>query len=1143
MPPTPADELLLEPDPRWYQDAVIYELHVRAFADSDGDGIGDFRGLTGKLDYLQDLGVTALWLLPFYPSPLRDDGYDIADYASIHPDYGTMDDFRTFLDEAHKRGLRVITELVLNHTSDQHPWFQRARRAEPNSRWRNYYVWSDTPERYAGTRIIFQDFEASNWAWDPIAQSYYWHRFYAHQPDLNFDNPEVRETMLGLVDRWLEMGVDGLRLDAVPYLYEREGTNCENLPETHAFLRELRRRVDEKFADKMLLAEANQWPEDAIAYFGEGDECHMNFHFPLMPRLFMSIRMEDRFPIIDILDQTPPIPDPCQWAIFLRNHDELTLEMVTDEERDYMYRVYASEPRARLNLGIRRRLAPLLENNRRKIELMNGLLFSLPGTPVVYYGDEIGMGDNIYLGDRNGVRTPMQWSPDRNAGFSKANPQKLYLPPIIDPEYHYESLNVEAQQNNPSSLLWWMKRLIGIRKRFRAFGRGTLEFLSTDNRKVLAYVRKHEDEIMLVVANLSRFTQCAELDLGAYRGMVPREIFGQTTFPPIGELPYFITLGPHAFHWFSLETQHAERRRAPGDLVVDVSVAEESLSTITVRDEWTRLLQGKSRAALENALPRFLAGARWFGGKARRVKSIALRDAIPIDDARLTLIDVDYIEGDPDVYVVPLAFASGERAEQLLTYHPETVVCRLRVRHADSDAGEVGIVYDALRQDAFGTALLQGIVQNDQWDGERETITATPLGTDGIDEADLALEPMLSNAEQSNSSILYGQRYILKVYRRLEAGVNPDLELTRALTEQGFEHVPPVAGYLEIRRDRRSEPMTLGLLQRYVANEGDAWSYTQDVLSQFYEHVLSQPAESTREGIPAPPRSTLSMVNGTAEDYPDDAYETIGSYLQSAELLGQRTAELHLALAARHDDPSFAPEAINRFAQRSIYQSIRSSTRRAIQLLAPRIDALPRALQPQAQRVLRAEDDLLSRLRSVLDRQVEARRIRTHGDYHLGQVLYTGKDFVILDFEGEPARPLGERRLKRSPLRDVAGMLRSFHYAAHASLFSLEASGILQSSDRPSLEPWARFWTHWVCVAFLKAYRTSIAAEPRLIPDDADTLHTLLDAYLLEKATYELTYELNNRPDWIQIPLQGIADLLDGSDGSAPAGEGRDEDR
>src|SRR5579884_820575 len=593
-----------EADPLWYKDAIIYEVHVRAFFDSNGDGIGDFRGLTDKLDYLRDLGVTALWLLPFYPSPLRDDGYDIADNTGIHPSYGTMRSFQTFLREAHRRGLRVITELVLNHTSDQHPWFQRARRAPPGSRARDFYVWSDTPDRYRDARIIFKDFESSNWAFDPVAKAYYWHRFYAHQPDLNYDSPDVRQAMLEVVDFWLEQGVDGLRLDAVPYLYEREGTTGENLPETHAFLRELRRHIDARFAHRMLLAEANQWPEDAIAYFGDGDECHMAFHFPLMPRLFMAIYMEDRFPIVEILQQTPPIPDTCQWALFLRNHDELTLEMVTDEDRDYMYRVYARDHHARINLGIRRRLAPLLGNHRRRIELMNGLLFSCPGTPVIYYGDEIGMGDNIYLGDRNSVRTPMQWSADRNAGFSRANPQQLYLPVIIDPEYHYQSVNVQAQQNNPNSLLWWMKRLIALRKQYRAFGRGSLEFLTPDNPKVLAFVRQYSPhprplppgekgegtERVLVVANLSRFPQPVQLDLHAYRGMVPVELMGRTRFPPVGDGPYFLTLGSHAFYWFALEAP------TPAELPAG---RDEEPPALEVAGSWEAVFSGTARAELE----------------------------------------------------------------------------------------------------------------------------------------------------------------------------------------------------------------------------------------------------------------------------------------------------------------------------------------------------------------------------------------------------------------------------------------------------------------------------------------------------------------------------------------------------------------
>jgi maltose alpha-D-glucosyltransferase/alpha-amylase len=547
----------LDDDPLWYKDALIYELHVRAFYDSDGDGSGDFRGLMEKLPYLQELGINAIWLLPFYPSPMRDDGYDIADYTDVNPMYGTVTDLHQFIKDAHRRGIRVINELVCNHTSDQHPWFQRARRARPGTAARDYYVWSDTNQRYTDARIIFKDFEVSNWTWDHQAGAYYWHRFYSHQPDLNYDNPKVKDSVLKALDFWLDSGIDGVRLDAIPYLFEREGTNCENLPETHQFLKEMRRHVDSNYSNRMLLAEANQWPEDAVAYFGEGDECHMSFHFPLMPRLFMSIRMEDRFPIIDILAQTPSIPDNSQWALFLRNHDELTLEMVTDEERDYMYRAYTQDRAARINLGIRRRLAPLLGNDRKRIELMNGLLFSLPGTPVIYYGDEIGMGDNIFLGDRNGVRTPMQWSADRNAGFSRANRQRLYLPIVTDPEYHYESVNVEAQSQNPHSLLSWMKRLIALRKRHRAFGRGTLELLRPENRKVLAFVRAYESEQILCVANLSRFLQVLELDLSKWKGMVPVELFGATELPTIGDTPYFLTLGPHSFYWFSLQPRAA----------------------------------------------------------------------------------------------------------------------------------------------------------------------------------------------------------------------------------------------------------------------------------------------------------------------------------------------------------------------------------------------------------------------------------------------------------------------------------------------------------------------------------------------------------------------------------------------------------
>src|SRR4026209_557534 len=658
-------------DPLWFKDAIIYELHVKTFHDSNADGIGAFRGLIEKLDYLQELGISAIWLLPFYPPPLKDDGYDIANYLDVNPNYGTLDDFRAFLDAAHERGLRVITELVINHTTDQNPSFQKSRRAPPGSAEREVYVWSDSREKYQDARIIFKDFETSNWSWDPIAKSYYWQRFYSHQPDLNFDNPAVHEVVERVCDFWLKLGVDGLRLDAVPYLYEREGTNCENLPETHVYLKKLRAHIDAQFSGRMLLAEANQWPEDAVAYFGNGDESHMNFHFPLMPRMFMALQMEDRFPIIDILEQTPPIPDNCQWAMFLRNHDELTLEMVTDEERDYMWRVYANDPTARMNLGIRRRLAPLLANSRRKIELLNILLFSMPGTPALYYGDEIGMGDNFYLGDRNGCRTPMQWSADRNAGFSKANPQQLYLPITIDPEYHYDAVNVENQQKNLSSLLWWMRRVIAMRKNYKAFSRGSLEFLFPENPKVLEFLRRTEDETILVVVNLSRFAQPVELDLGKFSGCVPMEVFSRNRFPAVRRSRYLLTLGPHAHYWFVLQSPSAATR------------ARKRMKTPTIASVpgFSELLSGSSRRDLERTiLPSYLNGCRWFGSKARTFRNLRVVERASIsqdaDGAQLWFVEVSYLDGPTETYALPVKIASGDAARSISQAAPHAIIAR-----------------------------------------------------------------------------------------------------------------------------------------------------------------------------------------------------------------------------------------------------------------------------------------------------------------------------------------------------------------------------------------------------------------------------------------------------------------------------------
>jgi maltose alpha-D-glucosyltransferase/alpha-amylase len=1106
----------LPDDPLWYKDAVIYEVHLRAFYDSDGDGMGDFRGLAEKLDHLRDLGVTAVWLLPFYPSPLRDDGYDIADYAGVHSDYGTLADFKHFLREAHQRGLRVITELVLNHTSDQHPWFQRARRAPAGSSERDFYVWNDTPEKYKETRIIFKDFEASNWSWDPVANAYYWHRFYSHQPDLNYDNPVVRKAVFQAMDFWLRMGVDGLRLDAVPYLFEREGTNCENLPETHQALQELRRRVDRRFQSRMLLAEANQWPEDAVAYFGQGDECHMAFHFPLMPRMFMALRMEDRYPVIDILEQTPAIPDVCQWAVFLRNHDELTLEMVTDEERDYMYRVYAHDPQARINLGIRRRLGPLLGNDRRRVELMNGLLFSMPGTPVIYYGDEIGMGDNIYLGDRNGVRTPMQWSPDRNAGFSRANSQRLYLPVIIDPDFHYEAVNVESQQNNPNSLLWWMRRLISLRKKFKAFSRGTLEFLYPENRKVLAFVRRYENETLLVVANLSRTAQYVELDLSAFKGMVPLELLGQTEFPRVGEWTYLLTLGPHAFYWFSLEPQLAP------EVEVTQPVEEELLPALSVVGSWEAVFRRSHKGALETILGKHLRARRWFGGKARRVKSTEIVDAVPVpydsSVAYFALVQVDYTEGDPETYLLPMTFSTGERAEQLLRDSPHVVVARLSAHEGE------GILHGALVERNLCLTLLDAIARRRRFHGAGE-IRAWPTRAfrTARGPADVTPEPARMRAEQSNTSILFGDRLIFKLFRRLDEGVNPDLEIGLFLSDKaGFPHIPPVAGALEYRRGR-GEPMTMGILLSFVANEGDAWRYTLDSLGRYFERILAQPPDQPELALPR-----QSVLELTAGEIPSLMHEMIGTYLESVRTLGQRTADLHVTLASNTSDPNFAPEAFTPFYQRSLYQSMRNLTDQVFELLRKRLRYLPEDARADAQRVLDQENEILGRFHALVNRKIAALRTRVHGDYHLGQVLWTGKDFVIIDFEGEPAHSLSSRRIKRSPLRDVAGMLRSFHYAAFGALYGQVHAGGIRLEDLAAREPWARLWTAWVSSAFLKSYLT-VAEQGAFLPRDREELSLLLNAYLLEKAVYEVGYELNNRPDWIHLPLGGILQLLEPS--------------
>src|SRR5688572_19135727 len=749
-------------DPLWYKDAIIYQAHVKAFFDSTNDGIGDFAGLTHKLDYLQSLGVTCIWLLPFFPSPLKDDGYDIADYLNVHPAYGTLDDFTAFVRAAHDRDIKVLIELVVNHTSDQHPWFQRARHAPPDSPERAFYVWSDSDRKFPETRIIFCDTEKSNWTYDPVARQYYWHRFFSHQPDLNHNNPAVVDAVIDVMKFWLDLGVDACRLDAVAYLCVREGTNNENLSETHDVLKRLRRALDASYRNRMLLAEVNQWPADVAPYFGDGDECHMAFHFPLMPRMFMALKQEDRHPITEILYQTPEIPDNCQWALFLRNHDELTLEMVTDEERDYMYQAYAADPQMRLNVGIRRRLAPLMENSRRRVELLNMLLFSMPGTPILYYGDEIGMGDNIYLGDRNGVRTPMQWSGDRNGGFSRADPARLYAPPIMDPVYGYQAINVEAQERYPFSLLNWMKRLVAMRKQHRVFGRGSLEFIYPANRKVLAYLRRDASETILVVANLSRSLQPVELDLGAYAGLIPVEMSGVTEFPRITERPYFLTLNPYGAYWFSLQHAPMHVTQVPQRALDDANEAlAASLPALLVGVDWEGVLSTGTRGTLERqALVPFLKRQRWFASKSREIKQARFTDWATIrtgsTPAFIALVSVGYADGWRETYLLLIAALSGEAADRALKEHTSSVLAR--VTGARKGALVDGIVDDDTCNRVLG--LVEHVRELRTSDGSlRGLLTAAEL--------DLPEERRWarSAADQSNSVGFVNDRYVLKLFR------------------------------------------------------------------------------------------------------------------------------------------------------------------------------------------------------------------------------------------------------------------------------------------------------------------------------------------------------------------------------------------
>ncbi len=1108
-------------DPLWYKDAIIYQVHVRTYFDSNGDGIGDFPGLTAKLDYIQRLGVNTIWLLPFYPSPLKDDGYDIAHYEGVHRSYGTLKDFKTFLREAHERGIQVVTELVINHTSDQHPWFQAARKAPPDSTKRAFYVWSDTPDKYAGVRIIFQDTEKSNWSWDAEAKQYFWHRFFSHQPDLNFDNPRVKRAVLKVMKFWMDLGVDGLRLDAVPYLVERDGTICENLPETHEILREIRAELDARYENRMLLAEANQWPADVRPYFGDGDECHMAFHFPLMPRLFMAVRQEDRYPITEVLRQTPDIPENCQWATFLRNHDELTLEMVTNEERDYMWQQYAADPQMRLNQGIRRRLAPLMENNRQRIELLNSLLFSLPGTPVIYYGDEIGMGDNVYLGDRNGVRTPMQWTGDRNAGFSSADPSRLYAPPVMDPVYNYQGLNVEAQERSPFSLLNWMKRIIAVRRQQQVFGRGSIQFLEPENRKVLAYIRQFEGTTVLCVANLSRSVQPVSLDLQQYAGRVPVEMLDRTEFPRIGTLPFLLTLGPYGFYWFQLiesATQTATTRVAPR--VQGISI--DSLPPLLVGPVWDQILDGHVRVLLEREylLP-FLSRQRWFTSTVCTTPRIRIEDWVTLKGGRLPIfllfVSVECTDGTDEHYAIPLATADDANAETVLRETSSRVLARITGARA-------GVLYETLpdeaamqlltvveRQRALRThgAVIQGEVRP-FFAAAKESLEPNPRITRPV--------------EAHNIIVVIGEQFVLKLLRKVEPAPHPAVEVQEHITgPAGWGRVPRVAGKLDyVKRDGTTK--VAGLVHEYLVHQRNAWDHSVEEAQRFFDRALARPADAAV--VPTLPEALPSSLV-TLEDapLPQEAFDTIGGFIDTAITLGKRIAEMHMALARPADDPVFGVRPSSPVAFKAVAEETAKQAKMTLGVFKDRIEQIqvPPTVAEEAWIVARNEDALLARVRTLAEEAgPPPPSIRIHGDLHLGQILLHQHDALIFDFEGDPARSIGERRAHQSVLRDLAGMVESFRYAAYAGLFAYTAT---RPGDFDRLEPWARFWVIWTSIIFLRSYR-SVVGVSEFLPQTPTNLVAGLSLFITEQALRDLENELRYRPEWLRVPLGTLTRVL-----------------
>jgi maltose alpha-D-glucosyltransferase/alpha-amylase len=1089
-------------DPLWYKDAVIYQAHVKSYFDANDDGIGDFPGLIAKLDYIQGLGVNTIWLLPFYPSPRRDDGYDIAEYRDVSEDYGTMADAKAFIKEAHKRGLRVITELVVNHTSDQHAWFQKARRAKPGSAAREFYTWSDTDQKYLGTRIIFCDTEKSNWTWDDEAQAYYWHRFYSHQPDLNYDNPKVIDAVISVMRFWLNLGVDGLRLDAIPYLIQREGTSNENLPETHAILKQIRAVVDAHYPDRLLLAEANMWPEDVQQYFGDapggvGNECHMAFHFPLMPRMYMALAQEDRFPITDILRQTPDIPANCQWAIFLRNHDELTLEMVTDKERDYLWNTYAADKRARINLGIRRRLMPLLERDRRRVELLNSLLLSMPGTPVIYYGDEIGMGDNIHLGDRDGVRTPMQWSPDRNGGFSKADPASLVLPPVMDPLYGFQAVNVEAQSRDPYSLLNWMRRLLAIRKQHQAFGRGTLKILYPNNRRILAYLREYPNaegqmQTLLCVANVSHAAQAVELELSAFNARVPVELVGGSTFPPIGQFPYLLTLPPYGFYWFLLaaEAQLPSWHTPPPEPLPE-------FRTLVLRKDVSELLAEPIRGIIEREiLPAYLPKRRWFGAKNEKIESTKIVNASFLTGLvrPILLAEVEAKTAKTsERYLLPLGFLPEDEAATALPQQ----LSLARVRRGRN----VGYLTDAFALDSLARGVMDGLRKRQVVKLDDGELQFKP--TSRIDGLDLAADAEIRRltAEQSNSSLVIGDKAILKIIRKVAAGIHPEAEMGRYLTENGFANVAPMLGEVT-RVAADGTPYVLCVVQGFMHNQGDAWSWTQNMLDRAI-HEVTQPPEIA-----------------AGADGAKDRRDAVDEFADFAGILGKRLGEMHEVLARQTAELAFSPELATAADCAAWSKAVQAKLDEAFDLLASQRKSLRPSDGALADSVIAARKSLKRAADALAKRGVGSLRTRIHGDLHLGQILVAQGDAFIIDFEGEPARPLAERRGKYSPLRDVAGMLRSFDYAAAMAVGPGETSGAAEAQKRKLIDRFVEVSSK----AFLKAYAAATKAVPHRWTDAASEA-AMVDLFTLEKAAYEIVYEAANRPAWLPVPLRGLAAL------------------